>query len=157
MRGADIGTLIVEAKEDGTSDWIEVFSITGQQQLLAADPWEQAVVSLAGFEDQIVQVRFRTSRLGFNGDVSIDSFSVSEAPTCFNVTGFTISPAVTTATASWDEVPSATDGYTLEVYNDGEEVGVDTPFVSEDLAQTLTTFEIPGLLEGETYIATYHL
>jgi hypothetical protein len=85
MRGADVETLTVEAKEQADTDWTEVFTLTGQQQLLADDPWEQAIVSLAGFEDQVIQVRFSTNKLGFNGDVSVDEVSIIESPTCFDV------------------------------------------------------------------------
>lgn len=150
MRGPNIGTLTVEAKEAGTADWTEIFSLTGAQQVNAADPWEQVILPLSTFASQTVQIRFSTVRVGFSGDIAIDNFVVDEAPSCFNVTGFSVSPAVTTAELSWDEIPSAIDGYDIEVFLQGE----DTPFFTVNVPQNETTFEITGLSEGETYVVT---
>lgn len=150
-RGADVGDLIVEAKTDTDIEWIEVFTLTGQQQALAADPWLEAVVPLIGFEQEILQVRFRTTKINFtNGDVAIDEVRVEEAPSCFNVTGFTVAPAVTTAELNWDEIPSAVAGYDIEVFEDGEA----TPFFTVNVPQNETTFEVTDLTEGETYVVT---
>ncbi|GGE15771.1 GEVED domain-containing protein [Psychroflexus salis] len=154
MRGTSIGTLTVEAKEFTSTDWTEILSISGAQQENGDDAWLEAVVSLSGFENQTIQVRFNTTKEGTSGDIAIDEFEINEAPTCFDVTGFSASAGLDTATFNWDSVDSATDGYILEVYNEGEEVGVDSPFISESLAQNVLTYEAIGLTEGTNYIAT---
>lgn len=155
MYGQSMGDFIVEVKESSATEWDEIFIISGSQQTSSDDDWIQLFLDLNAYQGQVVQIRFKAVRgNNFYNDLGIDEFLVDETPSCFNVTGFTVSAGLDTATFNWNEIESATDGYTIEVYNEGDEIGVDTPIVSEDLAQDVTTYEATGLTENSDYVAT---
>ncbi len=155
MFGESMGSLALEVKTISENTWTELILLEGEQQTASDEDWIEAVIEIVGFDNEVIQFRFKAVRGNdFYNDLGVDEFEVDEAPTCFDVTGFSASAGLDTVTFNWNEVDSATDGYILEVYNDGEEVGVDTPFISEALAQNITTFEATALTEGTTYLAT---
>ncbi len=155
MFGAAMGTLSLEVKTTSASEWDEIFSISGQQQSSGTAPWAETVVSLEDFADNVIEFRFVGERgATFSGHMAVDNVIIDEAPTCFNITGFDVSGAITTATATWNESPTATEGYIVEVYEAGQEVGVDTPVFSEIAESDETELEITGLEEGNDYVAT---
>lgn len=81
MFGTDMGTLNVEV--DNGTGFVNVWSITGQQQTAAADPWLEAIVPIPQFAGDTIRVRFvATSTGGFQGEMAIDDISLDEAPTC---------------------------------------------------------------------------
>ncbi|MDX1651191.1 MAG: choice-of-anchor J domain-containing protein [Brumimicrobium sp.] len=83
MYGADITSLEIEVSNDGGTTWNNEGSIIGQQQTSNGAAWLEFTSVLSAYAGQTIQVRFSTTRGGsFNGDVSIDQFSVVEAPTC---------------------------------------------------------------------------
>lgn len=87
MYGATQGSLYLDASIDGGITWVNLWSISGQQQLNAADPYAQAVVSangLGGFNAVTFRIR-GTSLTSFTSDMAIDDFMVDRLP---NITGF---------------------------------------------------------------------
>ena len=86
MYGADMGTLSVDAW-DGAA-WVNVWSLSGQQQTSSAAPWALAIVDISSYVvNNTVQVRFTGNDLssGFTGDMSIDDVTFSELVTCLPV------------------------------------------------------------------------
>lgn len=91
MYGATMGTLALDVY-DATLGWQnDVISITGQQQTAGSDPWTKIGVPLPAGYDSIVRMRFRgTSTTSFTSDMSIDDFSVMEAPLCPSPIGINV-------------------------------------------------------------------
>jgi len=71
-KGADVGQLYVEAKEEGTSTWQSLWSIDGAQ----GNDWNYQRVDLDGWEGKRLRLRFRANtgpNLGDLGDIAIDA------------------------------------------------------------------------------------
>ena len=80
MYGSGMGTLSVEVSDDGGSNWMNVWSLSGQQQTSSSDPWLEAVVDLSSFNGNI-NVRFiGTAATSITGDMAIDDVSIAEEP-----------------------------------------------------------------------------
>ncbi len=105
MYGALIGTLDVIV--NGTDN---VWTLTGQQQGLATDPWETATINLAAYAGQQITVTFRGTGAGsFEGDISIDNVSFTELPACPVPSMLTVTNITdTTADLGWTENGTAT-------------------------------------------------
>ena len=72
MYGATMGTLKLEAREDGSTTWTSIWSQTGNQ----GNSWQSAEVSLASYSN--VQLRFyNTTGTSYTGDATIDDISVA--------------------------------------------------------------------------------
>ncbi len=112
MYGDDMGTLEVDVY-DGSTWHIGVFTVSGEQQLSGGDPWLKAGVdlSLLNLASDTIMIRFVGIRgPDFNGDISIDEFSLDEAPPCPEPTGFTSAFVSTDSiTMVWDSVHNAFD------------------------------------------------
>jgi len=80
MYGAQIGTLNVSV--DNGSGWVNVFTITGQQQTASTSPWTEVVIPMASYANDTVKIRFSTNKLGASGDLAIDDLFIDEAPAC---------------------------------------------------------------------------
>ena len=108
MYGATMGTLHVDVF-DGTTWTDDEVIIVGQQQSSGSDPWLLQVVDLSAYSGTI-QIRFRGERgSSYTGDMSIDDFSIDEAPTCPPPSGLAASNiTATSADLSWNENGSAT-------------------------------------------------
>ncbi len=81
MFGAGIGSLDVEVVDLTNSSTVtNVFTITGQQQLAADDPYIEAFsIDLSVFSSSVIQLRFVGTRgNAFTSDIAIDDISVSE-------------------------------------------------------------------------------
>jgi hypothetical protein len=76
MRGNNIDNLNVLVSNDFGTTWNNLLTITGQQQISVNDPWLDTIVSLAGFENDTVMIRFENTRTGINDDVAIDDFFI---------------------------------------------------------------------------------
>ncbi|WP_121051125.1 T9SS type A sorting domain-containing protein [Lacinutrix venerupis] len=64
------------------------YSISGQQQGAATDPFLNAVVDLSTYAGQTIQVVFRATSAGtYQGDMAIDNVSFDEAPSCIAPAG----------------------------------------------------------------------
>ena len=80
MYGAAIGTLRIDASNDGGSTFSNVFTKSGDQ----GDQWNFEIASLAAFSDTVLfKVVAIVSDDGngqaWTGDISIDNFEISEA------------------------------------------------------------------------------
>lgn len=84
MFGPAIQSLQVEVRNISTSTWTNIATINGAQQNANNDPWEEQIISLASYANQIIQIRFRGNKVGFGvqSDIAIDDFGIYEAPTC---------------------------------------------------------------------------
>jgi hypothetical protein len=143
MTGNSVGTIRLEAREDGSQSWTEVWSQSGDQ----GAAWIEAIVDLGQYSGDTVQLRFRaTTNTSWQGDIAIDAFNISAntadtqaptTPTNLTVTGVTTSSASLSWTASSDNV--AVVGY--DVFQGNTNLG--------EVAGT--TANITGLVEGTTY------
>ncbi len=78
LHGADIGSLEVAVLANGNAN--TVFTISGPQQTAETDPWQQAIIPIAGFGDTL-QLRFRGIRgNGIQGDIAIDDIRIDALP-----------------------------------------------------------------------------
>lgn len=110
MQGPDIDMLYLDVQVGGV--WIEdVFHLTGQQQTLETDPWEEANVDLSAYST-LDHFRFRVRRgASYGGDVSIDDVNIFE-PLNDNLTVSQLIEPVTTGC-----VLSTTEQVTVEIIN----------------------------------------
>lgn len=143
MTGNSVGTIRLEAREDGSQSWTEVWSQSGDQ----GAAWIEATVDLGAYAGNTVQLRFRaTTNTSWQGDIALDAFNISTnttdtqaptTPTNLTVTGVTTSSASLSWTASSDNVTVV--GY--DVFQGNTNLG--------EVAGTTTN--ITGLAEGTTY------
>jgi hypothetical protein len=98
MFGTDTGQLKVEVKESTDSNWTEVFSISGQQQIAISDPFIEQYLDLSAFSG-VINIRFIGVRGGgFSSDMAIDEVSVIELPSCLKPFALSAS-AITSSSA----------------------------------------------------------
>lgn len=95
MFGGQIGTLDVIVNGT-TTEW----TLSGEQQTSATDPWGSAIVDLASYAGQSVTITFRATGAGaYEGDISIDNVSFTELPPvndeCVNAIGLTLGTEIT--------------------------------------------------------------
>jgi hypothetical protein len=75
MYGAAMGTLLVEASNDGLV-WTELFTRSGDQ----GNSWIQATVSLNDFTGAYAKIRISgTTGSSFTSDIAVDSFTITES------------------------------------------------------------------------------
>lgn len=143
MYGANIGTLSVEINNG--SGWVNIWSLTGQQQTAETAPWLEAIVSLSAYVNDTVSVRFSTTRLGAFGDIAIDDFQLIEAPACPQPSALTaVSTSSSTATLSW--VTGGASSWVLSYGSPGFTAGSGTQVAVATNPATIT-----GLSPGTTY------
>ena len=83
MYGAAMGTLALDVRDPVLGWTNDIIILTGQQQTSGADPWKKIGAVLPAGYDSIVRFRFRGIRgTSFTSDMSVDDFSVIEAPAC---------------------------------------------------------------------------
>src|SRR5690625_3535507 len=73
--------------------------------------------------------------------------SLCEAVTNINVTNID----ETTATIGWDAATSASDGYIIDVFEEGANPNVDTPIFSDTVGAGVTTVQATGLTPGTDF------
>lgn len=102
MHGQSMGNLRVWA-EDNSGTRIALDSIVGQQQALQTDPWMEKQILLSGLASGTYRFLFEgVTGSSFYSDMSIDDFSVVEAPACFASSNLTvISADNNSATVTW--------------------------------------------------------
>ena len=143
MTGNSVGTIRLEAREDGSQTWTEVWSQSGDQ----GAAWIEAVVDLSQYSGDTVQLRFiGTTNTSWQGDIAIDAFNITTTsvdtqapttPTNLVVTDVTTSVVSLLWNASSDNV--AVTGY--DVFQGSTNLG--------EVAGT--TANVTGLTEGTTY------
>jgi len=93
MFGNSMGTLRVDVFRASNGQWTNgIWSISGQQQSNAVDPYLEAIVDLSAYAGDSIIIRF--SGLKGNerrGDIAIDLVSIDEAPPCPQPSGLTSS------------------------------------------------------------------
>ncbi len=101
MHGSAMGTLKLVA-EDASGNRTVLDSIVGQQQSNQADPWNERLVLLS-LPSGTYRFLFEGVRgTSFTSDMSIDDFSVEEAPSCFPSSGLSVTAtADVSATVAW--------------------------------------------------------
>ncbi|WP_397362509.1 T9SS type A sorting domain-containing protein [Olleya sp. R77988] len=119
MFGAQIGTL--EVLVDGVSE----FSVTGQQQASETEDWALAIVDLAAYAGQTVQVVIRATSAGtYEGDIAIDNVSFTEMPACdAPVATFTVVEDCVNGFSVDIDVTDLGSGASYDVQNGGASVG----------------------------------
>ncbi len=149
MYGAQIDKLEVEVKYVSGGPFTVVQTITGQQQTSSSDPWLNSTISLSGYADSIVLIRFKgysTSQFATQAKISIDDLSIvagSSCPKPSNLLAANIS--ATTADVSWVGAP--TGNYEVKRGPNGFNpniTGVGTTGIG--LTQTIS-----GLTQGTSY------
>src|SRR5699024_10814215 len=93
-----------------------------------------------------------TSECGYDTAIAVVHTFSTIALTCDPVTNLMASAITeTSATLSWDASASATEGYVVEVYVEGEVRGQDTPAFSDTIAAGTTTVDVTGLDPDTAY------
>jgi YD repeat-containing protein len=114
MYGSDMGSLYLEVFEN--NQWIEVWSVSGQQQTSSAAAWLQANVILDE-PANTSKIRFRgVAAGGYKGDMAIDHVFIRAAPG--PIVGPSTATPGATFTLSWSEYVSV-GSYDLERRVDG--------------------------------------
>ncbi|NAS31869.1 T9SS type B sorting domain-containing protein [Flavobacteriaceae bacterium R38] len=82
MFGTGIGTLDVEVLDVSNNTVTNVFTLSGQQQTAATDPYILARIDLTPFNTSpIIQLRFTSTRgADFAGDIAVDDLSIFQLP-----------------------------------------------------------------------------
>src|SRR5690606_10555564 len=121
MYGNAIGSLVVEI--DNGSGYTQLWSKTGQQQNSGTDAWKEAVISLAAYANDTVQIRFKADKATTNtlADVALDDIDIHEAPSCpkpqdliiVGTTNTTVTLQWTTGGASNWNIEYGASGFTL--------------------------------------------
>gem|GEM_PF-3009831 len=152
LYGSAIGTFEVFAILNGAET--SVFTVTGQQQTVEADPWDQRIVDLAAFAGQTIAIEFRHTTansgtgLSFEGDAALDDVSFGELPQCLDVTAIAASAiTATSAQIAWTDnnTPTAT---TWEVIV--QAAGTAAPATGVANA-TANPFAVTGLTSSTAY------
>ncbi len=152
MYGAAIGTLRVHAENPaGSGNWELLGSVTGQQQPTSGTAFEEMVLDLAQYNDQLIRLRFTASYAylsGATGDLAIDFIQVYERPACENPNDITASNiGINEVTLQWET--GGSDTWDLQ-YGD---LGFDPLLESASLINGITTN--PYLLNGLSPETTY--
>ncbi|TVZ52568.1 M36 family metallopeptidase [Dokdonia sp. Hel_I_53] len=143
MTGTAVGTIRLEARDDASQTWTELWVQSGDK----GAAWIDETVSLSAYSGS-TQLRFRaTTAASWSGDIAIDGFSVGGAaqadtqapttPTSLSVTSVTDTTINIAWNASTDNV--AVTGY--DVYQGATLLG----------NVAATTAEITGLTEDTSY------
>ena len=143
MFGNQIGTLDILV--NGTDN---VFSISGEQQTSATDPWVNTIIDLSAYNGQTISVTFRATSAGiFEGDISIDNIVFDEAPSCIAPNSLSVSPTSTTdATITWMAGSTETQwtyDFGVSPYTQGTN--------SSTVVNTTPSINLSSLTPGETY------
>jgi len=81
MFGNTMGTLEVYVDDYTTGSFDQIFSVSGQQQTSAFDPWLEGTANMTPYLGHVVQLVFRSFRgPGANSDISIDDVLLFEPP-----------------------------------------------------------------------------
>jgi hypothetical protein len=145
MYGATMGVLRIYA-EDATGTLTILDSIVGQQQTAGSDAWIKKSIDLSSLAGTSYSFVFEGERgTSFTGDISIDDFSVAEAPNCFASTALTvISTSDNSAELTW--TAGSGTSWDIEYGPAGFTPGSGTMFNA-----TNDTITISGLMASTAY------
>ncbi|WP_127844918.1 fibronectin type III domain-containing protein, partial [Psychroflexus aestuariivivens] len=155
MYGFGIEELRVEVKGVSSNNWVQLTQIVGAQQNSVDDDWEEEILSLDGFTDQIIQFRFIAQR-GFStfSDIAIDQVSVDEIPSCSKPIDLAVQNLdLDSADLSWTEGDNLAIGYEWQVFLQGDDPISDTPVASGNTDANTFSANISGLSASTTYVA----
>jgi PKD repeat protein len=128
-----------------TSPYVVLDSIVGQQ----GNSWNERVVSLTGYINQTVRIRFRARALPGNqgqfADIAIDDMSVQNAPPCPAPTAATAT-ALTSTSVSVQTTQLSTGTTIIEYGPVGFTLGAGT-----QVTTTSNPFTVSGLTAGQAY------
>ncbi len=143
--GAQIDSLVVKVFRNGAET--RVWGNT-QQTASSTAPWSEAVVSLASFLPDTVQVRWYAYRSPSNNnrvDVAIDDVSINNPPACPKPTNLTVTAVTqTTGTMTWN--PTGAGTYEVRYGPLGQ-----VPFSGTTLTVTTNPYTLTGLSAGSVY------
>ncbi len=145
MYGATMGVLRIYA-EDATGTLTILDSIVGQQQTAGSDAWIKKSIDLSSLSGTSYSFVFEAERgTSFTGDISIDDFSVAEAPNCFASSALTvISTSDVSAELTW--TAGSGTSWDIEYGPAGFTPGTGTMFNA-----TNDTITISGLMASTAY------
>jgi len=145
MYGATMGVLRIYA-EDASGTLTILDSIVGQQQTAGSDAWIKKSIDLSSLAGTSYSFVFEGERgTSFTGDISIDDFSVAEAPNCFASTALTvISTSDNSAELTW--TAGSGTSWDIEYGPAGFTPGSGTMFNA-----TNDTITISGLMASTAY------
>lgn len=105
-------------------------------------------VVIAG-QDYFIQWDNRWSSEPFDWSISYSNSPVCQAPNSFNASNI----ALTSVDFTWNDVPQATDGFTLSVFEAGANPTNDTAVFTEAIAEGVTNITVTGLMASTSYDA----
>lgn len=155
MRGNSIGELAIEVKSVNSSNWVELENIVGAQQTDVDDNWEEVVVSLNAFQDEVIEYRFVATRgNSFSSDIALDAIEVAEVNPCLRPKDLEIDNIdIDGAELSWTPADANANGFIWEIYLDGTDPENATPVAEGTTPSNTTTTVITGLDADTTYQA----
>ena len=147
MYGSLINKLVIQGRSSGGS-WTTLSTITGQQQSATTDAWKEAVIDLATYAGDTLQVRWVAYRYqgGQNRvDISIDDVDIHEKPNCPKPTLFSASNTTSTGVdLSW--TTGGASSWQIEYGTPGHAVGSGT-----FNGTTVNPYSLTGLQANTTY------
>ena len=153
MHGTSMGTITVEASVNGGTTWTTLFTLTGQQQSLQADPYLQAQVSLCTYAgNSSVDLRIvGNTGTSFSTDMAIDDIEVSDFTGC-------LAPALNAPTAisdvdatlNWGDVCALS--YDWEVVPAGNAQGVGVVDNGNTTSLSATATGLSGNTNYDIYV-----
>ncbi len=145
MYGATMGTLRVYA-EDAAGTLTVLDSIVGQQQTAGSDAWLKMSIDLSSLSGTSYNFVFEGERgSSFTGDISIDDFSIAEAPNCSASSQLSlITAGNTSAEVTW--TAGSGTSWDIEYGPAGFSPGTGTTFNA-----TNDTVTISGLMASTSY------
>ena len=136
MFGATMGDLAVQVN-DG-SGWVNVWSVSGQQQTAGNAPWLNAAISLSGFVSPIT-VRFAGVKgTSFTSDMALDEIAIAVPPLCPNPSSLGAIAGSTSADVYWAAGDAAASSWDVEYGAPGFTQGAGTVSVSANDTLMLT-------------------
>ncbi|NVK26990.1 MAG: PKD domain-containing protein [Flavobacteriia bacterium] len=150
MFGFQVGGLVVQAQEFGTTGWTNLNTFTGGQTA-SNSPWTEGLVSLAAFAGDTIRIRFvasRTSGFGSLVQTAIDDISIAESTTCSPPNNLNVqSKTATSVTLNWFST-NGTASAEIRYIEAGQ------PLSSATIVNTNSTtpFTVTGLTASTTYL-----
>lgn len=147
-------TVDVVISTDGGETWFTENILISYSSSNIPNTLQTPTISLEGYTGNVM-IGFHASRVT-SVDVwfHIDNFRIVQSPDCFRPLFLSIfNEGLDSAEATWPEVSGADNGYSLEVYLDGDNPDENEPVYAEIIPAGQTSTLITGLEEDEDYTA----